>query len=310
MRILLTGSAGFVGTRLTRALRRAGHEVLGIDLRAPASDRGALCADLLDVAPGSLPPFDVCFHLASQVGGFLHNSERHELVDVESALVAQALRLCRSAGCRRLIYTSSIAVFEASGTFAAGPLTTRDQRTPYACAKAAAEALIEEALDEFAIVRPTNIFGPQQRRAGQRAGESHVIPDLLHKLAASDGQTLEVLGDGRQQRNFIHVDDVVSFLMTVMRHPARGWFNLRSEIQLSIGELAAELLRLTERNHRISYRPEFLQYEPHPITRFDLAPAQALGWRPRITTLADGLRGPVPARRSPADSRPSTQPAA
>jgi len=310
MRILLTGSAGFVGTRLTRALRRAGHEVLGIDLRAQAPDRGALCADLLRVAPGSLPAFDVCFHLASQVGGFLHNSGRPELVDVESALVTQALRLCRGAGCRRLIYTSSIAVFEGNGTFAAGPLTARDQHTPYARAKAAAEALIEEAFDQFAIVRPTNIFGPQQRRAGQRAGESHVIPDLLHKLAASDDQTLEVLGDGRQQRNFIHVDDVVSFLMTVMRHPARGWFNLRSEIQLSIGELASELLRLTRRNHRIVYRPEYLHYEPQPITRFELGPAHALGWSPRVATLSDGLRGPVSARRRTGGAESWTQPTA
>jgi UDP-glucose 4-epimerase len=186
-----------------------------------------------------------------------------------------------------MIYASSIAVFEASGGFASAPLGDERPRTPYARAKAQGERMVEELFEEFVIVRPTNIFGPQQRRGRERVGESHVIPDLLHKIHSAE--RLEVLGDGRQVRNFIHVDDVAWFLVAALAAPARGWFNLRSDIQLSIGALATTLLRAVGQRRDIVYRPDYLRFEPHPIELFALDTALARGWRPLVRELTDGL---------------------
>ena len=97
------------------------------------------------------------------------------------------------------------------------------------------------------------------------------------------------LGDGEQLRNFIHVADVVSFLRLAVERPARGFFNLRSDIQLRIGALAGILLHLADQAKEIVYRPDYLRYEPRPIELFSLDAPFALGWRPRVTDLAAGL---------------------
>lgn len=288
MRLLVTGSAGFVGRRLMPALARAGHDVLGIDRRAPG-ERGSVRADLrhwrADLGP--MPRFDACVHLASDVGGFLHNAASPQLVAYELELLDAVTRLCRQAGCARIVYTSSIAVFETSGAFSAGPVAADEQRTPYARAKAAGEALVARQFDDFAIIRPTNIFGADQPALGDIPGESHVIPDLLGKLRAPP--PLELLGDGTQLRNFIHVGDVVEFILLAVGGRAHGWFNLRSDILLSIDQLAAALMQATGRAREVRHRPEFMAFEPAPVRAFDLSAALALGWCPRVTDLVAGL---------------------
>ena len=288
MRLLVTGHAGFVGRRLMRALLREGHQVLGIDRRA-RDDRWSVRADVRHwrADPGALSRFDACVHLASDVGGFLHNAASSRLVDYEVELLEAVTRVCRQLRCTRLVYTSSIAVFETSGAFTAGPVAASDQRTPYARAKAIGESLVARHFDDFAIVRPTNIFGPGQPAAGGVAGQSHVIPDLLRKLRSP--LPFEVLGDGTQTRNFIHVDDVAAFVLAALNSRASGWFNLRSELQLSINQLALALMKATGRHREVHHRAEFMAYEPAPIRAFDLAPALALGWRPKVGDLIAGL---------------------
>lgn len=312
MRVLVTGGAGFVGRRLMAALLARGHAVVGIDNRCPTGAAAQLAglirhADLRDGRrlAATLPTFDVCVHLASDVGGFLHNAGRDELPDHEAALVEATVALCRQLGCRRIIYTSSIAVFEDSGSFSSGPLGTSHQTTPYARGKAVGERLLAAQCQDFTVVRPTNVFGPHQPCAGTTVGESHVIPDLLRKLA--DPAPFEVLGDGSQRRNFLHVDDLVRFLIAVLAGPRRAWFNVRSDIELTIGELATHLMRATGQHRPIHYRPEFMRYEPAPIRPFDLSAARAVGWRPLVADLVDGLAlSPYPASPSSGGGARST----
>lgn len=149
------------------------------------------------------------------------------------------------------------------------------------------ERLLAAQCQNFTVVRPTNVFGPHQPCAGAAVGESHVIPDLLRKLAAP--APFEVLGDGSQRRNFLHVDDLVRFLIAVLAGPPRAWFNVRSDIELTIGALANRLMQATGQHRPIAYRPEFMSYEPAPIRPFDLSAARAVGWRPLVADLVDGL---------------------
>jgi UDP-glucose 4-epimerase len=286
MRVFVTGSSGFIGARLVHALRARGDCVQGVDWQA-ASEDGVLRTDLRKVSPNELREFDACVHLASDVGGFLHNAEDRGQVQYECELLRAVAALCRAKGCKRLVYTSSIAVFERAATFEHGALRWNTQRSHYARAKAEGERLVATLFDEFAVVRPTNVFGAVAPSLARNIGQSHVIPDLLRKIRA--GETVEVMGDGRQVRNFVHVDDVVRFIITVLGGPARGWYNVRSNIQLSIAELARELLAITGVRRELVFRPEFLAYEPRPIEAFDMTEPLALGWRPLVTSLRDGM---------------------
>ena len=179
MNILVTGSAGFLGREVVGLLQRVGHRVIGIDLQNEAYSEIFYHHDLRTKLERPIEPFDLCIHLASEVGGFLFNATQSSLLENELCILDGVTDLCAIGGCRRIIYTSSINVFEVSGGFEHASLKEQNQRTPYAIAKARTEAEIEKRFDEFVIIRPTNLFGSHQVKHIGPVGISHVIPDLL-----------------------------------------------------------------------------------------------------------------------------------
>lgn len=293
MRILVTGSSGFLGREVVRRLRELGHYVIGFD-REPSldGDRSApelfFQVDLTSRIPTPIPHFERCIHLASDVGGFLYNANTQDLVDVERAMIGSVTECCRAVECGRVIYLSSINVFEGGDEYCHGPIRVASQVTPYARAKALGEAIIQESFPEFVIIRPTNVFGVGQKRSHIEVGQSHVIPDLLLKIDIGTDY-LEVLGTGEQVRNFIHVTDVTEFLCRVIDAPVKGWFNLRSQITLRIGELAQELMRLRGVTRRVVFSPRFMEYEGRAFAEFDISTVAALGWRPKVLSIVEGL---------------------
>lgn len=293
MNVLVTGSAGFVGRELVQLLQASGHFVIGLDRRPDRHADLPLRHDLRDPIPverragliARAP--EVCIHLASAVGGFLYNLSRSQLPAIQAAIDETVIDLCNACRCQRLIFTSTINVFEATPTFHHGPLRELDQRSPYAIAKAAAERRLAGAFQHYTVVRPTNIYGKRQSRRHSAYGESHVIPDLLRKLEHTG--ELEVFGDGSQRRNFVHVSDVSSFIAGQLDARGARYLNLRSELSLSIGELAQRLIALRDPRRPLSFRKEFMQHELFALPDFDSSPAAEQGWAPRVQSLAEGL---------------------
>ena len=296
MNVLVTGSAGFIGSVLVSQLLEQGDRVIGIDREVDQQSPERYQLDLSDHEVVSALgerlscSVDVCIHLASENGGFLHNASSDMLPAIESAMIDGVALLCRALSCEHIIYSSSISVFEASGGFQAGRLTQRNQHSPYGRAKALGEEKIQELFSKFTIVRPTNVFGKKQIELyrSKPRGYAHVIPELLDKIESSDH--LEVFGDGSQTRNFIHVSDVVSFIIGSLRHQENSWNNIRSDIQLSIDALVALLCRHRGVQKEVRYRPEYLEYEPARIALFDNSTAAGdSSWLPKVSTLLEGL---------------------
>lgn len=290
-KILVTGSAGFVGSSLVTHLKQQGHFVIGIDVKPDSVSSVFIQKDIYDVHVGDIPSFDLCIHLASRVGGFLHNYYNQTLVDYELGLLKKIKTICQhyQKNCERILYTSSINVFEQSQIYPTGPLIEHNQQTPYAQAKAAGEKFVAKNFKEFVILRPTNIFGATQLYPQTaEPGRSHVIPEILRKIDLNP--IVEILGDGTQTRNFIHVEDVCRLILMLLNTPTQAWFNVRSHLQLTIEELALELLRFKNVKKELRYHPEFLKYEPLPLKNFDLTPLLNLGWKPLINSIQEGLR--------------------
>lgn len=99
-------------------------------------------------------------------------------------------------------------------------------------------------------------------------GESHVIPDLLTKIESTETE-IEVFGDGSQIRNFLHVDDITEFLTHILEIEGQHFFNLRSDILISIENLARELIEFTKKDISIRFLPDFMKYEQMRIKNFD-----------------------------------------
>jgi nucleoside-diphosphate-sugar epimerase len=212
MRIFITGSTGFIGAHLTRALVGAGHEIVALvrDPRKaaeelPASGVEPLVGDLSLFARKDLviPPCDLVVHLAGVVAA--KTPEEYDAVNFEAvtSLVKSLSR--QSWRPRRFLFASSLA--------AAGPSATRTPKTerdpaepiePYGRAKLKAEQfLAAEAPFPTTSFRPSVVFGPRDRAT------------LTFFQMAKRGVGFRVAGEP-QLLSFIDVDDVVSGVTAMM----------------------------------------------------------------------------------------------
>jgi UDP-glucose 4-epimerase len=289
MNILITGCSGFVGSYLTKALHKLGHTIIGIDI----NDLGPTCDsksvdiffkhDLTKPFYNYIGNIDLCIHLASSVGGILFNVDKPNIVVYNKIVNENVLNLCVRARCDRLLFFSSINVFEDRCQFSHEPLY---KLTPYAESKVEGERLFESACENLMVIRPTNIFGKNQNRHGG-FGESHVIPDLLKKIDESD--ILEVWGDGKQMRNFVHVVDLCNFILEGLNFNGKLYFNIRSDLTISITSLANSLMEFKGKALPIVYKKEYLQHERMKLVDFDMSLPIAFGWKQSIRSIGEGL---------------------
>ena len=327
-RCLVTGGAGFIGSHVTARLVERGHTVRVVDdlstgsesnLRSVATDIELLRGDLCDphVSRAAVDGIDVVFHLAALA------SVPASLVDpwaCHAANVNGTMRLleaCARAKVRRVVYSSSSAVYGdtpvASKTEAAEP----EPRSPYAASKLAGEqyvlAFARAGVLEGIALRYFNVFGPRQTPGSAYAA---VVPNFLQ--AALDQRPAEVYGDGRQTRDFIYVDNVVDANLLAASAPAaavNGWV-----VNVGAGRRTS-LLDLIDAISGVVGRP--LDYDLQVTRAGDVRDSLAsmerarrvLGFEARVS-LEEGLRdtwnwfssgAAYPARRQ---AVPAEQPAA
>ena len=195
MRILVTGSAGFVGKELVKKLQENNHHfVIGIDINHESQSDLFFHHDLTTSFPEAIE-FDLCIHLASSVWGILFNTEKAGIIEYNNLINKYTLELLQKNGCDHMIFFSSINVFEGKDEFLHEKLTGLDQTSTYALSKAMSEMFFTSWVSNLIIIRPTNIFGQSQMKSHKKFGESHVIPDLLTKIEQANSE-IEVFGNG------------------------------------------------------------------------------------------------------------------
>lgn len=142
MKVLVTGSTGFIGSHLTRHLAADGFEV-----RALARDAGHPFPPGIEVVAGDIsdPPVQGCDAVVHLVAIIVERSETFEAVNVRGT--ENVIRSMEAAGVRRLIHTSALG---------AGP----DERFPYLRSKGLAEEAVRRSGLDATILRPSVVFGP------------------------------------------------------------------------------------------------------------------------------------------------------
>ena len=245
---LVTGGAGFIGSHLTRALLAEGRRVTVLDNlsvgRREAVPDGAhfVHGDIRDEAAVSdaLRNVDCVFHLAAQVtirGSF---DRFQEDLDANVMGTARLLRSVDPARVKWFTLASSMAVYADAGSPA--PIDESHLKrplSPYGVGKLAAEDVSSQILASrgipFTAVRFFNTYGPGQTYTPYVGVLTIFITRLLR------GEPITIFGDGEQQRDFIHVSDIVAgAIATPGRTPGR--FNLGTGRGTSLNQLAAMVL--------------------------------------------------------------------
>lgn len=197
MRVLVTGSAGFIGSALCAALRLAGHDVAGMDKRGGWSTVDAVgCM-------GDYERPDVIAHLAGQCSTVLSVADPvHDYRDNALGTVGVAEAAHRW-GNVPIVFTSTVKVHDG-----------RDRkRAPLGLSKSAAEDVLRFYRSRgvrSVVVRPSTVYGPGQVPA------PHVGWVAWLTRCALTGQPLRATGDGRQTRRVLFVDDMVALLVDLV----------------------------------------------------------------------------------------------
>jgi UDP-glucose 4-epimerase len=297
-RVLVTGGAGFIGSHLVDALLAEGARVTVLDnlhsgqranLRHVADRIAFVEGDVRDeeTVAGAVRGQEVVFHLAANAD--VPQSVKDPRYDFESNVVGSyhVWRACLAAGVGRVVFASSAAVY---GEPRYRPIDEEHPLrpiSPYGSAKVAGEALgfaYHRTYGlPFTALRIFNSYGERLSR--------YVIFDLLAKLERSP-DVLEVLGDGRQVRDYCHVADTCrAFLAAAQCQAALGEaINVAGGAPITIAELVALLLRLLHLEGRTQVRYTGTSWQGDiQVLHADTSKAQRLlGFRPQVP-LADGI---------------------
>ena len=278
MNALITGGVGFIGSHLTETLIKRGDRVTVLDNLSTGRYENLAHLDghpKLQVVIGTIlnetlvdklvERCDVVFHLAAAVGVELIIKKPLESMMTNIRGSEVVLEMAHRYRKKVLIASTS----EVYGKNTNGPLredTDRVLGSPlktrwsYSTSKAVDEILAyvywKEKGVPTVIVRLFNTVGPRQSGA-----YGMVIPRFVSQALA--GKPLQVHGDGKQSRCFLHVSDVVRALIRLIEHPgAVGQvFNLGSQEEVTIEELAKRIIRITGSASRIEYLPYEAAYE-------------------------------------------------
>jgi len=234
MRIIVTGSEGFIGKNLMTRLIEQDHEVYGWDIKSGR-----------DLFKQSRWGFDVVYHLAC--------------VNQQAALKNPANNLHVNAGgthlmaklCARynskLIYTSTASVYGASDSIPTPVDADIKPQTDYAVAKLAGEYFVKNSGCDYEIYRLSNVFGPGQTLDNPYCG---VIGRFIEQ--ALDGKPLTIVGKGTQTRDFTYIDDVIDIL--VREKSANNFIrNISTGIETSPLALVAYLSEIMGKKLDVEY---------------------------------------------------------
>ena len=235
---------------------------------------------------------DVVFHLAAQIS--VSNSARNPKLDAD-VNIGGALNLleCMKAqddnGASLVYVTSGGTAYGQPEVLPADENTPIRPLSPYGASKFAVETYlpIYENLSglTYSVVRLGNVYGPRQ----DPHGEAGVV--AIFSRAMLTGTSLQIFGDGTDERDYVHVDDVVEAIVRAGARGHRGPFNIGSGLGTSTNRIFELLAEYCSHDHP----PEYGESRPGDIKAIALDSKNAkieLGWDP-IVSLEDGLRATV-----------------
>jgi nucleoside-diphosphate-sugar epimerase/protein involved in polysaccharide export with SLBB domain len=302
---LVCGAGGFIGGHMVTRLKREGCWVRGVDLKyAEFSNSAAddfvigdlrdqgVCREIVDRR------FDEVYQFAADMGGagYIFTGEHDANVMHNSATInLNVVDTCYKRNIKRVFYSSSACMYPAHNQI--------DPDNPN-CAESSAypaapdseygwEKLFSERVYlaynrnckmENRIARFHNIFGPEGTWAG---GKEKAPAAMCRKVAeAKSGDTIQIWGDGKQTRSFLHIDECLEGVLRLTRSEHVGPFNIGSEEMVTINQLVEMVMDIAGKKLHIEHTPGPLGVRGRNSDNTLIR--ETLGWAPSHT-LHEGL---------------------
>jgi UDP-glucose 4-epimerase len=287
--VLITGGAGLVGSHLAQRLLDDGATVRVADdlskgdrSRIP-TDAEFVQADITDkddVDQIITKELDIVFHLAAYTD--TNYDDDRTLFEENTEMTYNVLERMQEVDVTNIAFTSS------STVYGEAPMPTPEDYAPlepisiYGSSKLADEALISTFAHSYGftawVFRFANIVGPHQR--------GNVVPDFIEKLL-DDPTELEILGDGRQQKSYLYVDECVDAIQHVVEHADKdlNTYNLGTRTTTSVTAIADIISDEMDLDPEYSYTGGDRGWTGDvPKMRLSIEKLSSLGWEPSISS--------------------------
>lgn len=295
-KILVTGGAGLIGSCLATELVKNGSMVrVADDLSKGDIDRVPSAAEFVqadltnqsDVSEIVTEDIDIIFHLAAHTDT---NYDRdRKLFEENTEMTYNLLKRMGEVGVSNIAFTSS------STVYGEAPRPTPEDYAPlepisiYGSSKLADEALLSTYAHSYDftvwVYRFANIVGPHQRGT--------VIPDFIQKLI-QDPTTLEILGDGRQEKSYLHVTECVDAMQYIVENAKDdlNTYNLGTRTTTSVTAIADIVCDELNFDPTYSYTGGDRGWVGDvPKMRLSIEKLSGLGWEPELSSHESVRRG-------------------
>jgi UDP-glucose 4-epimerase len=295
MRILVTGGAGFIGSSVADALLAAGHEIdildnlsTGLRKNLPAQAK-FIEMDIADEALKEVfeeRQYGAVYHFAAQLD--VRRSVDDPKFDTEVNVLGMLniLQLSVATGVKKVMFASSGgAIYGEQDYFPADEKHATEPASPYGINKLAGEKFLQYFNQtsglEFVALRFSNVYGPRQNPFG----EAGVIAIFSYRMF--DGKQCIIFGDGKQTRDYVFIEDVVSACLKALETNYTGIVNIGTGVETDLLTIFTELKRLTGADKDAQHDPAKKGEQMRSVLNIGKV-KDALGWEPQVS-LQDGL---------------------
>ena len=249
-RSVVTGGAGFIGSNLVDHLVRIGHKVIVLDnfvsgkkINLAHHKKKDVKIIRVDISKSKnldkyFKKVDYVFHLAglAEIIPSIKNPKKYFNTNVLGTL--KVVEAAKRAGVKKLIYAASSSCYGSPKNLPTSEKEKIDIKHPYGLTKFLGEQLVLKYATNFNMpnisFRFFNVYGPRLNMSGQY---SAVFGNFLKQK--KNNKPLTIVGDGKQTRDFIHVDDLTdAFIKVAKSRLVNKIYNLGSGKEISINKIA------------------------------------------------------------------------
>jgi UDP-glucose 4-epimerase len=302
MQLFVTGGAGFIGSNLVDRLLQLGHTIVAYDdlstgqerflERASASPHFSLVrGDVLDLEhlTQAMRGAEWVFHLAANAD--VRHGTQHPRKDLEQNTLGtfNVLEAMRANGVRRIAFSSTGSIYGEPDVFPTPETAPFPVQTSlYGASKLAGEGLIQAYCEGFDfqgyIFRFVSILG-------ERYTHGHVFD--FYKSLRADPNELQVLGDGRQRKSYLYVQDCLDAILFAIEkaHDKINIFNLGTDEYCQVNDSLGWITERLGVKPRLTYTGgERGWVGDSPFIFLDCRKIRALGWQPKLSIREGILR--------------------